>query len=60
MACPLIDEGDPKCEAHMRIEQLFHVMTHCGNDFEHCPIYQEQLFRQRQDEQRIVQLRPCA
>ena len=60
MECPYIDEGHPKCEATMRVEHLVFVMTVCGNDFERCPIYQEQLARQRQAERPRVQLRPCA
>ena len=60
MACPFIDDGHPKCEPILRIDQLAYVMTVCGNHFERCPIYQEQLAAQREAERPQLQLRKCA
>lgn len=60
MACPFIDDGHPKCEQILRIDQLAYVMKVCGNTFERCPIYQEQLAAQREAERPQLQLRKCA
>jgi hypothetical protein len=60
MTCPFIDDGHPKCEQILRIDQLFYVMTVCGNDFERCPIYQEQVASQHEAERTQRKLRKCA
>ena len=60
MACPFIDDGHPKCEQILRIDQLLHVMTICGNEFERCPIYQEQHAEKQETERPQCQLRRCA
>lgn len=60
MACPLIDDGHAKCERILRIDQLVYVMNVCGNTFERCPIYQEQIAAQREAERPQLKLRKCA
>ena len=60
MACPFIDDGHPKCEERMHVERLFHVMSVCGDNFEQCPIYQEQLARQQDTQRPQLRLRRCA
>lgn len=60
MACPFIDDGHPKCEQKLHIQHLLYVMTVCGDKFEHCPIYQEQVACQRDAERPQLQLRKCA
>jgi len=58
--CPFIDDGHPKCEQILKIDQLLYVMSVCGDSFERCPIYQEQILRQRADERSTVRMRRCA
>ena len=60
MACPFIDDGHAKCEQILRIDQLAYVMKVCGNTFERCPIYQEQVAAQQEAERPQLQLRKCA
>jgi hypothetical protein len=60
MICPFIDGGHVKCEQVLRFEQLLYILTVCGNDFEQCPIYQEQIAKQRENERRQSVLRKCA
>ena len=60
MACPFIDEGYPKCEPMLRVDQLIYVMSICGDQFERCPVYQEQLARQREADPPQLRLRRCA
>ncbi len=60
MACPFIDDGHPKCEQVLRIDNLVQVLSICGNDFERCPIYEQQLAARRIDERPQLQVRRCA
>ena len=60
MPCPFIDHGNPKCDEFLRIDQLEYVMTVCGNRFEHCPIYQEQIACQKDAARPQLALRRCA
>jgi hypothetical protein len=60
MICPFIDAGHEKCQQVLRLEQLLYVMSVCGNEFERCPIYQEQVAEEREDERRQRMLRKCA
>lgn len=60
MACPFIDEGHHKCEQILRVDQLAFVMSVCGDKFERCPVFQEQLARLRDADQPQLRLRRCA
>jgi hypothetical protein len=60
MTCPFIDDGHPKCEQRLHIDQLLYVMTVCGDNFEQCPTYQEQLALQREVQRPQLRLRRCA
>jgi hypothetical protein len=61
MICPFIDDGRHKCEQKLHVDQLLHVMSVCGHDFERCPIYQEQVSAQHEAERKTQRiLRKCA
>jgi hypothetical protein len=60
MACPFIDEDEPRCRPMLQIDRLLYVLEVCADRFETCPIYQQLAARPAQAEESRQNLRRCA
>jgi len=60
MPCPIIDDEHPRCQQILRLDQLAYVLNVCCNEFDRCPIYQEQHVGEKPVERNPCQLRKCA
>lgn len=41
--CPFLDQGDPRCAAHLTMQNLANAFEHCADHFASCPVFQDML-----------------
>ena len=41
--CPFVDQGDPRCGAHLTLRNIESAYLHCADRYMTCPVFQELL-----------------
>jgi len=47
--CPFIDMNDPRCSAHLTLDNLAQAMAHCANRYCDCRVYQQLVLENHAD-----------
>jgi hypothetical protein len=58
--CPFVDRPDPRCAAHLSLENISSAFAYCADRYTECPIYRQLLSEGRARESSDTPVRVAA